>query len=361
MPVRAQRVFAFPLVDLALLLVAIIAGPASAQNMPTLEREVNSVGVLFRAGDAGTPPLARGSAVTVAPRVMVTERSAIGDSDRLQVYLAGKRLDASLRLCDAHGLCLLDVPRLAAEPVEFGESDELRVGDQVLLAAASDHADAAASLSQGIVTGRRSQGAAIVLEHTAPASGAASGGGVFDASGRLLGVDRVDSNGGRQTVLPAAWIREMGVFGNGVSAVSTRLKRDPSGLKVSPQLEVVGDPQRREEVAGPTLARLPTLRSLIPWLIGIAASVLVLLALLRLFHRPEPERNHRSPMNHDPLPAALARANEELARGQVDAALWDLIKRAEPGNEQKARDLYLQRRARNILSAEARHRLQRSR
>ena len=344
--------------------VAGLALAVQAQSTSTMEQMMHSVGTVVVSGSAS-----RGSAVTVAPKVMVTHRSVIAGGDRLQVYLAGQILDASLRNCDSHGLCLLDVPRLDAEPVEFGETGDLQVGDKVLLAASSDDPSVrklsgAVSVSQGMVTARRTQGEAMVLDHAAPSSAAASGGGVFDPNGRFLGVNWVDG-GARQSVLPALWVRAMGVFGAaGAGLGSTHgNSKNVNNLEVSPQLELVHDQTRQSlpPVALETPAHLPAFQIMKPWLIGGGVALLILIGLLRLFQRPEPEPAHRQPMAHDPMPAAMARASDELGRGQVDGALWDLVKQAARGDADKARHLYLQRRARDILSSEAKHRMHRSR
>lgn len=360
-----------PVITLALPGWLLVAGSALGTSTSVLDRLGQSVGTVVDGSGASSP---LGSAVTVAPKVMVTRRSVVANVDRFVVVLGGRYLDASLGACDtAHDLCLLDVPRLDAEPVEFGFPEDHQVGDRIILAASSDTLGTNAkpagkvAYSEGMITARRAQDDAVILDHTAPATSTAQGGGVFDPSGKLLGVDGLDSRGGmqRQYVIPVLWVRNLGVFGAGISSTSNRPRAAiTNNLEVSPQLELVKDANPARPVltapSGPSLPALPSLHLSTGWMIGGGATVLALILLLRLFRRAEPEHAHRTPMAHNPMPAAIAKAEQELAQGHVEQALWELVKQAEPHDGTKARHLYIQRRARNIIAEQANHRLRRT-
>lgn len=362
-----------PVVTLALPGWLLLASSALGAPSGILDRLGQSVGTVIDGSGAATP---LGSAVTVAPKVMVTRRAVVANGDRFVVVLGGRYLDASLGTCDiAHDLCLLEVPRLDAEPVEFGFPEDQQVGDRIILAASSDTPGTNAkpvgkvSYSEGMVTARRVQDDAIILDHTAPATSTAQGGGVFDPAGKLLGVDGLDSRGGmqRQYVIPVLWVRSLGVFGAGLNSASNRSRAAiTNNLEVSPQLELVKDSSHPRLMVEPAAkpASLPSLASIpisSPWLIGGTAAVVILLVLLRIFRpRPEAGHGHGTPMNHNPMPAAVAQAAREMAQGYVEQALWEVVKQAEPHNPDRARHLYIQRRARNIITEQANHRMRRS-
>lgn len=147
-----------------------------------------------------------GSAVMVAPGKLVTSCHVTRNASRIQVIKSGLRWDAQKQQGDvAHDLCLLYVPSASAPVAQLG-SGKLKVGQQVY--AVGYVGGLGPRFSAGQVRALYYYDGGKVIQTTTPFRSGASGGGLFDEQGRLIGVvaflSRLDQT--YHFSLPVSWV-----------------------------------------------------------------------------------------------------------------------------------------------------------
>jgi S1-C subfamily serine protease len=83
-------------------------------------------------------------------------------------------------------LVQLRVSGLKAPPVEIRPSKTLQTGERVYAIGAPEGFEL--TLSEGLISSLRRLEGAQIIQTTAPISSGSSGGGLFDAQGRLIGI-----------------------------------------------------------------------------------------------------------------------------------------------------------------------------
>jgi hypothetical protein len=153
-----------------------------------------------------------GSAVPLAGDRMVTNCHVLRDAHEIKVETPQETWNARVEVRDAYrDLCLLDVPGYAANPTPMIETGETRVGMAVV---AAGYSGGAFALSSGPIVGLHDcecgDGGKIIQTSAAFDRGA-SGGGLFDAQGRLVGILTFKARaGGRfHFALPVTWLRQL--------------------------------------------------------------------------------------------------------------------------------------------------------
>ncbi|WP_428422015.1 trypsin-like peptidase domain-containing protein [Methylibium sp.] len=148
-----------------------------------------------------------GSGVIVGPGKVATNCHVTRHAERVQVVKGGVRWVADLQAADIlHDLCLLHVPRLDGEAVPIARAAGLRQGQHLL--AMGYTGGAGIQLSEGdVVALHRWSGSQIVQSSNWFSSGA-SGGGLFDADGALVGILTFRLRGGARHYFaaPADWL-----------------------------------------------------------------------------------------------------------------------------------------------------------
>lgn len=106
-------------------------------------------------------------------------------------------------------LCLLKTNHPIGEPAVLGASSRLKVGAPVYAIGAPQGLEL--SLSDGVVSQLRGDAKAPLIQTTAPISPGSSGGGLFDAEGRLVGITTFYLEGGQNLnfALPVEWSAEL--------------------------------------------------------------------------------------------------------------------------------------------------------
>ena len=132
----------------------------------------------------------------------------------VEVKEAGQRSGRPARLVGAdptRDLCVLDAPGLEAAAATFGASRSLRVG-QVVFAVGSPRG-LELTLSGGLISSLRKTGDEPVIQTDASLSEGSSGGGLFDAQGRLIGITSFGVRGGQNLnfALPVEWVKDAAV------------------------------------------------------------------------------------------------------------------------------------------------------
>jgi S1-C subfamily serine protease len=148
---------------------------------------------------------------TVVTNCHVTQRAA-----RVQIFLSAGG-SAQLQAADVgHDLCALYFPELERAPAELGASRALSVGDRVY--AVGFNAGKGLSYQPGEIAELFTHDGGMVMRITAPFTHGASGGGLFDAEGRLVGILtflRPTPAGTFYFAVPVEWL-------DGLSAVPAR-------------------------------------------------------------------------------------------------------------------------------------------
>lgn len=148
-----------------------------------------------------------GSGVIVAPGKVVTNCHVTRNAKRVQVVKGGARWVASLQAADMkRDLCVLQVPSIDGPPVPIARASSLKMGQSVL--AIGYTGGVGLQLSEGgVVALHRWSGGQIVQSSNWFSSGA-SGGGLFNADGALVGILTFRLRGGANHYFaaPSDWV-----------------------------------------------------------------------------------------------------------------------------------------------------------
>jgi len=150
-----------------------------------------------------------GIALAVAPNTMLTTCHGIQAGRKLVVMLGKETLAADPAETDETlDLCKLNVAGMTAKPFVIAPDDP-RPGERIY--AMGVNAAGEPALTEGTVKQLIASPAGKVLELSMPIAPNGSGGGVFDASGRLVGIATTPHKYGPnlQVALPASWIAQV--------------------------------------------------------------------------------------------------------------------------------------------------------
>lgn len=187
----------------------LLAGPARAGFSQELKLEVgNSVVKIEAISAEGGYGL--GSGVIVAPGLVVTNCHVTRKASRIAVLKNGLRTYARTQRSDIYrDLCMLRVPTLEGEPVVLGRTEALSRKQTVM--AIGYTGGLGIQYSEGEVAGLHRLAGSRVVQSTNWFSSGASGGGMFDEQGRLIGVLTFRLRGGERHyyATPVEWVKEL--------------------------------------------------------------------------------------------------------------------------------------------------------
>ena len=151
--------------------------------------------------------VADGSAVLIAPGRLLTACHVTRRAESISVGREDLMWRAYPVMTDIeHDLCVLSVPELsAATPAAIGPTEKLRLSDPVI--AAGYPRGGKLDVSHGEIKGLHAHDGASVLQVSASFDHGQSGGGLFDAAGRLIGIIgfKAVAGGNYHYALPLAW------------------------------------------------------------------------------------------------------------------------------------------------------------
>lgn len=151
-----------------------------------------------------------GSAVIVGPGLAVTNCHVVRGADTIMVSAHAGSFEATVRAADAYlDVCALSVPGLPARPLARRASASVTVGEACF---AVGFAQGRLGFSRGRIIARYPMHEAHVLRTSAGFVTGASGGGLFDAQGRLIGLltfYRQSDAGSLYVAVPTQWIDEV--------------------------------------------------------------------------------------------------------------------------------------------------------
>ena len=151
-----------------------------------------------------------GSGVVIGSGMVVTNCHVALRGESLEVKLGGGSYSASVDAADEErDLCRLRVSGLSAPSVSIGSIETVRVGQRVYAIGAPQGLDL--TISDGIVSGLREMQGGRVIQTSAPVSPGSSGGGLFDTSGKLIGIVTFQTRTGQNLnfAVPADWVSEI--------------------------------------------------------------------------------------------------------------------------------------------------------
>jgi Flp pilus assembly protein TadD len=108
-----------------------------------------------------------------------------------------------------HDLCQLKAKDLVARPLQVRTSATLAVGERVFALGAPEGLEL--TMSEGLVSGLRDYENGHLIQTSAPISPGSSGGGLFDAQGRLVGITTFFLKEGQNLnfALPGEWLQAL--------------------------------------------------------------------------------------------------------------------------------------------------------
>ncbi len=149
-----------------------------------------------------------GTGVTVAPGWVATNCHVTRKGRELHVVKGGVRFGVIAQLADEkHDVCLLKVPGWRTVSVELGSTSALKTKQAV--AGLGFVGGIELSLRDGEIVGLHQFDDAKVIQTDASFTSGASGGGLFDAEGKLIGLMTFRLRGGdnHYFVIPVEWLK----------------------------------------------------------------------------------------------------------------------------------------------------------
>lgn len=191
------------------LLAACLLTTAGAANAELDRRQVARLGrsVLRIEAMNSSGRVQIGSGVIVAGDRVVTNCHVTREATRVWVVQAGTRSNAEAQASDmTHDVCLLRVPGLQAAAVAVGRSGSLKQGQELL--ALGYTGGAGLQVSSGSVVALHRWSGAHVIQCSNGFTSGASGGGLFDKDGALVGIltFRLRSGRAHYYAAPADWL-----------------------------------------------------------------------------------------------------------------------------------------------------------
>jgi hypothetical protein len=152
-----------------------------------------------------------GSGVALPNGTFVTNCHVTLGAKRVQLFGSTSGNGALLQAATVeHDLCALHFPDVTRTPVTVGESRKLKVGDPVY--AIGFNAGNGLTYQSGEVAELFEHEGGLVIRTTAPFTHGASGGGLFDQNGQLVGIltfFRVAPSGTSYFAVPAEWLQAL--------------------------------------------------------------------------------------------------------------------------------------------------------
>jgi tetratricopeptide (TPR) repeat protein len=191
------------------LTLAMLAFDVQALSPSQVFNKVKDSVVVVKSLDAKGMTIGQGSGVLLPSGKIGTNCHVVESGARFQVGGGKQFVPATLWGSDEDkDICLLEASGLTAQPAQLGQAKRLKVGEPVYAVGAPRGLEL--SLSDGIVSQLRG-GPPPLIQTTAAISPGSSGGGLFDAEGRLVGFTTLYIEGGQSLnfAMPVEWAGEI--------------------------------------------------------------------------------------------------------------------------------------------------------
>jgi serine protease Do len=184
--------------------IAPVLAPRSAEE---LFAELSQSTARIVVHDVAGRAVGLGSGVVTGTGTVITNCHVATAGGSLSVKVGSEQFSASVEVADEeYDLCRLSVTGLTAPAVNIGTADSLKTGQKVYAIGSPQGLEL--TISDGIVSGMRDLPQGRVIQTTAPISPGSSGGPLFDAYGRLVGIMTFQHRSGQNLnfAVPADWI-----------------------------------------------------------------------------------------------------------------------------------------------------------
>ncbi len=286
--------------------------PHAAEAQQVFRQASTSV-VTVLAYDAAGVVSGQGSGVVFEAGRVISNCHVVQDAVRLELIVGAERRNARWTRADrSRDLCVLESDAPAGTPARIRRLAELAVGERVH--AIGNPLGFGLAVSSGLITQFAQIGGERVILSSAAQSPGSSGGGLFDAQGRLLGISTSVLTAGQNLniALPAEWIDELDARGIAPQVAGAPPAPEPSWFDEAIAMQQARSWAQLEQHALAWQQAQP----------GAARAHLSLaVALLNLGRSDEAERSVREALRHD----------EHLAAGwhYLGLVLYERGKRAE--------------------------------
>lgn len=192
--------------------------------------------VVIEVSDQNGKGISLGSGVVIAHGQVVTNCHVIENGDKVLLRQGQKTWSASLRYRDnERDLCQLEASGLESPPARLLDG-KLATGQRVYAIGAPQGLEL--TISEGLISSLRDVDAMRYIQTTAAISPGSSGGGLFDSSGRLIGITTFYVAEGQNLnfALPVEWIADLPKRDVSVPIASTNESMDTplDGLRLGP-------------------------------------------------------------------------------------------------------------------------------
>lgn len=176
------------------LLVWCLSAPLMAETAPELMQALNSRVLRIQVG-LTNGQYGLGSGVVVAENQVVTNCHVVANASSISVLSGGAAYHAvGVKPDWAHDVCMLQMEDLPLTPVAMKSSRELKYEQPVFTIGYPSFVPAPVS-TQGVVKGLFQMDDSVIVRATSSFRQGASGGGLFDESGALVGLITLKSPG----------------------------------------------------------------------------------------------------------------------------------------------------------------------
>jgi len=189
---------------------AVADPPVAASPAEHIFAKVSASVARVNVQDASGRAVGFGSGVVIDRGTVLTNCHVALRGTAVAAKLGNDVYPATVQVADEElDLCTLSVPGLDAPAVPVGSVKSLRTGQRVFAIGAPQGLEL--TISEGIVSSLREVPGGTVIQTTAAISAGSSGGGLFDVSGKLVGIPTFTHRYGQNLnfALPADWIGEM--------------------------------------------------------------------------------------------------------------------------------------------------------
>lgn len=196
-------------------LLALASMPAAAAEDSDVFLQVRP-SLVQLVGAAGDGRYSLGSGVALPDGSIVTSCHVTLRAKRVDPFWGGSSARAQAQRADVlHDLCTLHIPGINLRPVEIGKSRDLRIGDKVY--AVGFNRGRSLTYESGEVAELSEFDGGLVIRTTAAFSQGASGGGLFDEQGRLVGILTFFRVGGETAyfAVPVEWLQAVAQLPSG--------------------------------------------------------------------------------------------------------------------------------------------------
>ena len=196
---------------IVVLLTAGAAGSQAAEPSEVFRQSRRFIVSVTTENSSGTA--SQGSGVIIAKNEIITNCHVIDKAERIFVdFNDGNRHPAQmLGNVKALDLCALSVETNDRGPAEIVPIAAIKIGQKVFAIGSPMALDQ--TLSDGLISGLRRSDTYIAIQTTAAISPGSSGGGLFDSSGRLLGITTftIKNSQNLNFAIPAQYIQTIGI------------------------------------------------------------------------------------------------------------------------------------------------------